>query len=400
VSIAAVGVDVMRRPLHTAVVAAVVAIVALGGGAVRAQDQDRDDTSPRSAAAAASDAPAEDDVEGDVAGDDDGTAPKRAITILPLRPGRTITSKQAAGITARLRVAADALDKEGAITLLPTTKDDDKAVRRCGDKADCYNDVAAARGADIVVYGLIDVGDGGLLMKPAVAGSAAPTTTYLGDGVLLTGDDDRNGLALDRLARELCAPQSLRGTLMLSGQPGDSVFIDGRRRGSVDADGAFVAERLREGTHQVRVERPAGKNGAFYAPFERAVPITHRDEVKIKITLLPKDGSAAMADGQETPGGPPGLAIAGVAVGGVAVAAGAVVGVFSLLDSFAVEERAEAQQLVFPRDTELVTRGQTLALVANILYGVGAVAGGAGALWWALGSAEGTAEGTTEDGAP
>ncbi len=352
-----------------------VALGFLGAGSAVADDD----------VAAANDVAATGD-DGAVDDGDDDAGPKRAVTLLPLRPGRTITSKQAAGITARLRVAADALDKEGAITLLPSTKDDDKAVRRCGDKVDCYRDVASARGADVAIAGAVEVGEGGLLLVPMLAGEGAARIT-LPNSVLVTADDDTNGLALDRLARELCAPETLRGSLSLRGQPGDAVFVDGRRRGTLDEEGVFVAEGLREGPHQVKVERPAGKNGLLYEPFEREVSIVHRDEVKLKITLLPKEGTEAMAGGEQTDG-PPTIAVAGVVVAGVAEAAGAVVGVFSLLDSFAVEERAEAQQLVFPRDTELVQRGQALALGANVLFGVGAVVGGASALWWVLGSAD------------
>ena len=49
-----------------------------------------------------------------------------------------------------------------------------------------------------------------------------------------------------------------------------------------------------------------------------------------------------------------------------------------------VEERAADRQLVFPRDEVLITRGTTLAVVADVLYGVGAAAAAGGVALWVL----------------
>lgn len=314
----------------------------------------------------------------DVAASDDGGAEVAAVAVLPLQAGRTITTKQAAGVLARLRAAIVAVADEGAIKVLPTTKDDDKVVRRCGQDAACHTDVATARGADILVFGVVEAGEGGLQLVARTTGRAATEKT-----LLFTADDDVTGAALDRLARELLAPGTLRGTLTLTGQAGDIVVVDGQRRGTLDGDGGFTLERLREGRHPIEVRRPEGQNGALYEPFTREVEITHRETTTVKVVLLPKSQTATLGEAPAA-GGPPVVAIATVATGGVLVLGGVGVGVFSLLDAFAVEDRAKQQQLVFPRDEALVTRGRTLAVVANVLYGAGAVVAGAGAAWWAL----------------
>jgi hypothetical protein len=301
-----------------------------------------------------------------------------AVAVLPLQAGRTVTTKQAAGVLARLRAAFEVVADEGAIKLLRETKDDDKVVRRCGQDADCHSDVATARGADVVVYGLVEAGEGGLRLVARTTGRAASERA-----LLFTADDVVTDAALDRLARELVAPGSLRGALSLTGQAGDMVVVDGQRRGTIGDDGTFTLERLREGRHPVEVRRPEGHNGAFYEPFSREVVITHRETTTVKVVLLPTTSTATLGQ-PDAAGGPPVIAIAAVATGGALVLGGVTVGVFSLLDAFAVEDRAKQQQLVFPRDEALVSRGRTLAVVANVLYGAGAAVAGAGAAWWLL----------------
>ena len=314
-----------------------------------------------------------------------------AVAVLPLQAGRGITKKQAAGVLARLRAAIKIVVDEGAITLLPTTKDDDKVVRRCQNDGACHTDVAEARGADVLVFGVVEAGDGGLRLVARTTGRGATEKD-----LLFTADDVVTDAALDRLARELLAPATLRGALALTGQAGDIVVVDGRRRGTINGDGAFTLERLREGRHPIEVRRPEGENGALYEPFTRDVAITHRATTMVKVVLLPKTQTATLG---EAPAGeaPPIVAVAAVATGGVLLVGGVGVGVFSLLDAFAVEERAAQQQLVFPRDEALVTRGRTLAVVANVLLGAGAVVAGAGAAWWAL--APGEADSSDDTGA-
>jgi hypothetical protein len=333
-----------------------------------------------------------DDVAVTSGADADAGAEIPAVAVVPLQSGTTVTTKQARGVLARLRTALEAVADEGAIKLLPATKDDDKVVRRCGQEAGCYGDTATARGADVVIYGLVEAGEGGLRLVAKTTGRAASERA-----LLFTADDVVTDAALDRLARELVAPGSLRGALSLRGQPGDTVIVDGQRRGTIGDDGTFTLERLREGRHPVEVRRPEGHNGAFYEPFTREVVITHKETTSIKVVLLPTTSTATLGEVGDG-GGPPFVAIAAVATGGALVLGGATVGIFSLLDAFTVEDRAEQQQLVFPRDEALVTRGRTLAVVANVLYGAGAVVAGAGAAWWWLAPVDDDGAATVGDG--
>ena len=188
----------------------------------------------------------------------------------------------------------------------------------------------------------------------------------------------------------------MQGTLILKGQVGDVVRIDGRRRGTIGADGSWTRVALREGPHTIEVRRPAGRNGTLYDPFTRDVQMVHRETMTIKVTLLPKDATATLSDDDKgtLPVGP----IVAIGVGSAAIVSGIVFGALSLTTSFEVEERASQQQLVFPRDTALVQQGRTFAFVSSVLTGVGIVAAGGGAAWWALSATPPTEDDDDSDG--
>ena len=318
-------------------------------------------------------------------GDDEAPrGERRAVSLLPLTALGTVTGKQAKGVTAQLRAAAESLARDDVIRLLATTKDDDAALRRCGGDAACFDDVARLRGADRLVTGAVtNAGTGLLVTLQLHPGSKSATTT-------LEGNDD-DDTRLDRIVREVFAEDTLRGTLRVEGQAGDEVVLDARRRGTLQepkegGPAAFQIEKLREGAHNLVVTRPISKNGTAYEPFTRAVAVRHRETTTVKVTLLPKASTASLTGNDEAAvgGGVPVAAIATVGVGVVGVGVGIVFGVLSLQDSQAVEARAATQQLVFPRDQELVDRGATSAVVANVAYGVGAAAIVGGVAWWLL----------------
>jgi hypothetical protein len=332
---------------------------------------------PAAPTAATAAAPIEDATESD--------SPTRTVVVLPFQAGRGVTAQQAQGVAARVRRTMAALGDEGSLSLLPSTKADDKAVRRCAQEAACYADIAAARGADVVVYGLVESGAGALRVVAKASGRGTVEHTFA-----FRADDDATNSALDRVARELAAPETLRGSLKLTGQPGDSVVVDGQRRGTIETDGTFVLEHLREGRHALEVRRTEGNNGEFYEPFVRTVTITHRQETALKVVLLRADPATAPSTSAD---GPSVISIAAMAAGGALVLGGVGAGVWSLVDAANVAERAQAQQLFFPRDEGLVSRGRTLAVVANVLWGAGVIVGCAGGAWWALG-------GSHDDDAP
>ncbi|HEY1100589.1 MAG TPA: hypothetical protein VGF99_16730 [Myxococcota bacterium] len=353
------------RLLPTLLLVSLPSLAALSASAQRSLDDD--DAPPTTASTT-------DEEEAPV---EEAPVPVRTVALMPLVPGRTITSKQAAGLTARLREALTAIAEEGTLRVLTDTKDDDKAVRRCGVDRSCWTDVASVRGADRLGFGSIELDDGGGLRL-----TLSTTTNSEAKTAVFAGERSDDLARFDRLARELFAEESLRGTLIVSGQTGDIVLFDGRRRGTIGADREFRLERVREGEHRLEVRRPPGRNGTLYDPFTRTLTIAHREEARVKVTLLPREQTATL--GEDTQEGPPLLGIVGVGVGSAAIVGGVVVGVLSLMNSFEVEERAENQQLFFPRDSGLVQQGRTLALTSSILVGVGVVAAGAGAAVWAL----------------
>ena len=350
---------------------------------------------PRAAAHAASRAsPATEAADGDAADSsavddravDEAPEPRRAVTLLPLVGARRVTAKQARGITAQVRSAVDVLVGEGVARLLPTTSADDGVLRKCAADAACFDDVARARGADRLARGVVAPGDGGLVVTLTLSPEARVVTTTL-DGS--AGDAAR----LDRLVREAFAEDTLRGTLRVEGQQGDVVEVDGRRVGALTAEGTVDVPRLREGTHALRVTRPDTKNGTAYDPYAHDVVVRHAETTTAKALLLPRESTGALGgEAASTTTGPPVAAVVSTVAGGVMVAGAVTCGVFSLLDSNEVAKRANDQQLVFPRDEELVTRGTTLAIVADVLYGVGGLALAGGVTLWVTSSSTATEE--------
>jgi hypothetical protein len=326
--------------------------------------------------------------DADVADADPDAPPirRRAVSLLPLAGGGRVTSKQARGLTAQVRAALTTLVDEGALRLLPATSDDAAALRRCVEVVDCYATVARTRGADRLALGRVAPGDGGLAVTLTVAPDGRVVTTTLDGGA---GDAAR----LDRLVREAFAEDTLRGSVRVVGQPGDIVEVDGRRVAALTADGFVEVPRLREGKHALRVTRPESKNGTAYDPYAHDVVVRHAEQTTVKVVLLPRESTGALgAEVASVPQGPPVAAIVSTATGGVLLAGAVTFGVLSLLDSREVEKRAADQQLVFPRDEELVTRGTTLAIVADILYGAGALALGGGVALWMTSSSPATEE--------
>ncbi|OGQ26824.1 MAG: hypothetical protein A2138_14465 [Deltaproteobacteria bacterium RBG_16_71_12] len=308
-----------------------------------------------------------------------------AVVLLPLGPDGTTSVKQARGVAAQLRDALDAGPvAEGLCTLLSSSKDDDQQAERCRRDATCLGEVAALRGADVIVAGVIAPGADGLLVSVvAVAASGKEALRRL--EVTLRGDaaDQRR---IDRLVRSAVGPHALRGTLALTGDEGATVTLDGVPRGTLPLPGPLAP--LVEGEHDLLVEKPG------FEPYRRPVTIAHAETAQVKATLLPLTsgdrarvpGSDIGGDGDGRRGGaaPDGPPLDVVVVGGVGaglVALGVIAGTWSLLDALAVEERAEQQQLMFPRDSGLLARGQILAWTADGLYlaGLGAL-GVAGAL--------------------
>ncbi|MBI1946119.1 MAG: PEGA domain-containing protein [Deltaproteobacteria bacterium] len=303
-----------------------------------------------------------------------------AVVLLPLVPDGTTSVKQARGITAQLRDAlVSGPTADGLCTMLSASKDDDKQAERCRRDAGCLGEVAALRGADVMLAGVIAPGADGLVVSLVAAAPSAKEALRRVE-VTLRGDAG-DARRIDRVVRSAVGPHALRGKLALTGDEGATVTLDGVARGvlPLTEPQAKPLSVLVEGEHDLLVEKPG------FEPYRRPVAIVHAETVEVKATLLP----LTSGDRARVPDGAGGAASDGppldvLVVGGVGaglVALGAVAGTWSLLDALAVQARAEEQQLLFPRDAGLLLRGQILAWTADGLYlvGLGAL-GVAGAL--------------------
>src|SRR5688572_11981615 len=110
-----------------------------------------------------------------------------AVLLLPLDAEGSLSLKQAAGVTFQMR---EAVERGGFAKLLPASaKADDKDAEKCGMDATCLAQVAAVRGADVVVAGQVAPAPDGLLLTaiaagPGVSGGSRKVTRTL------HGDED------------------------------------------------------------------------------------------------------------------------------------------------------------------------------------------------------------------
>lgn len=312
--------------------------------------------------------------------------PATAVVLLPFVPDGSVTLKQARGLAAQLRSSVEA----GAyVKLLSQSKDDEKQAERCRTDPKCLARIADLRGADLLLAGSATPAPDGLRISVVVVrpASAEPVRRV---EVTIQGND-RDAHRFDRLGRAALAPEALRGSLVVVGERGASVEVDGRAIGTLPLSGP-VGD-LVEGDHIV-VVRKSGWDDS-----RRQVAITHDETTEVKVVLLaartdPRpdqlpdgNGDAGNDDagnGDAGNGAFPVEAIVAGSIGGGLVLLGGVAGTLSLLDSLDVEKRAAAQQLTFPQDSGLVLRGQVFAWTANALYAAGAIGLAAGGVLWLL----------------
>jgi hypothetical protein len=297
-----------------------------------------------------------------------------AVVLLPLAPEGSVSVKQARGVSAELRDAlASGPAAEGLCSLLSASKDDEKQAERCGRDAACLGELAAVRGADLLIAGVLGAGSEGLLVSAVVVAPSAkealrrPEATLRGD----SGDARR----VDRLVRTAIGPAALRGALALTGDEGATVTVDGVPAGTLPIAAPLTG--LTEGEHRLVVAKPG------FEAYQRPVAIVHGETLAVKATLLPLRAGVAPL-GLDAPDAAPALPLDVVVLGSIAgglLVLGTAAGTWSMLDGLAVVERAQDQQLMFPRDKGLMLRGQILAYTADGLWLAGlATAGAAAAL--------------------
>jgi hypothetical protein len=316
---------------------------------------------------------------------DDAKPTKRSVTMLPLVARGELSQKAAKGVTSRIR---DAVGGVEGILPLEASKEDDRAIRQCSKAADtledtfdveCLRDAMFVRQATRLGAGIVTPVDGALLVQVLVIERD-------GSGILKVVEaritDDAAPAPVDRLAREMFAEETLRGSLMVEGNEGDAVFVDGQPRGALP----LQLDGLREGTHELVVRR------AGYSDFMRQVDIRHAETVELTAVLIPGDSRADVASVANDEGTLPvaqwimmgsGVALIGVGVGA---------GVISMLEAQNLEELARQQKLFLPQSQDALNRGAIAAIAANALYVVGGAALVGGAAWWLLSAAADDAE--------
>lgn len=300
------------------------------------------------------------------------TAPP-AVAVLPFVAGPGTTKKQAAGVTALFRKKVESVD---FLKLLKQRRDDKRTVRKCKRDAACYGQATFSRGASLLAYGEVtEQADGfGVYILVFEPKAKEPLRQVIGDIVGAEEDiDDR----LARMIRETFAPEALAGGIVIHGNPeGAAVYLDDKLAGELPLP---PTTGVVEGEYVLRIE----KDG--YYPHVRPVNIRFSEITVVDVTLVSKrkkfEQSKVFEDESEGTGpnliGP----IATAAVGGALAVVAAGLGTVSLLDSLEVERRAATQNLLFPRDGDLIARGRLFATLSTLTWATSALAVAGGGAW-------------------
>lgn len=289
------------------------------------------------------------------------------VVFLPLLPERGVSKREAQGIHALVRAA---LDEADFVKPLPATRADEKQAKKCGLDPKCLSDLAYARGADLLAAGVLVPSEEGFVARVVVVTPKSEVPLREVDEPLLGVRADLEE-RIDRLLRKAFAPKALAGGVLVVGSPaGAFVLIDGKVAGALPMEAPVLG--IVEGEHEVTVRKKG------YVPLTKPIVVRFREVTRVDVVLRPDEAAAKPKAEVALPLGPLALGGAGLVA---ALAAGAF-GTGALLIQREVERRAEKQQLFFPRDAELLRRGEILSWVANGLYVTGALllAGGGG--WW------------------
>jgi len=296
------------------------------------------------------------------------------VVALPLAAGEGASKKEAAGLDAIWR---ERLEAAGIVRLLARTRADDDASFRCGRDPGCLGRVATERGADLIIAGAVDETSEGFFVRVLVVEAGAERALRTADQPVM-GTRENMGEWLDRLVRLALQPAALAGGLMVLGSPaGATVTVDGKDAGVVPFEEPLAG--IVEGTHTIRIEHPG------YAAWERRVDIRFREVARVDMTLR---ALGVVVD--ETPEVDVLYDVVpwvGVGVGALLLAGGAVFGTLSTLDAIELERRAQQGVLFFPKDADLLSRGEFYAWTANGMYVAGAAVAVGGAALWVVGLA-------------
>jgi hypothetical protein len=282
-----------------------------------------------------------------------------SVGVLPVANGEDVTRKEARGIDAILRQRLDAAD---FIEVLESIGEDDSAAFKCGRDPGCLSGLAETRGADMVATAILESAEEGFVLRLIVVEAGSERVLRdVREPVSGNAEDISNWI--DRALRKAFAPDALAGGLVIRGDPeGARVLVDDAVAGTLPITEPIAG--IVEGTHRLRVELEG------YTTLERRFDVLYGEVTQLEVMLTPEDvGAREEAPPLDMVGVVLPISLASLGVGFVAGGAG--FGVLSMFDAQEVERRAAAQLLVFPRDEEVIRRGEGFALVANVLYGVG-----------------------------
>lgn len=298
------------------------------------------------------------------------------VAVMPFSGDEGVTRAETKELNRWLRASMQASPTE--IKLLRRNKRDRKDARKCGMDEKCLSDLAFVRGADAIVAGSWRYVSDELVLTAIVAKPQATSPVRRFERVVEAKHSKSDWMA-ERIWREAFLPDSLRGSLWISGSPeGAMISVDGVELGTLPLEAAI--------DHIPVGERKVVLSKAGYRELRKTVEIEfqRRTEERFVLVALPAEDSATLADART---GADDSAWVPWTLGGTGmglVSAGIATGLVTLWLQQEVETRAAKQLLYFPRDEKLIQSGQTLALATNLLWGAGILACTGAGLWFVL----------------
>ena len=252
-------------------------------------------------------------------------------------------------------------------------KKDRKRLKACGAKIKCIKKWLNQRG----VFGLFFIKmiptDEGVRLSMRFVDEQSEDRLMMQH---IQWQDDLNTLnyEIEVMARRWIRPQSLKGTLKLSGLTADAkLWLDG-----VEVTDGLMQEawsrQLQAGIHTVRVERNA------FVPYAKNIEIHHRKVSEVEVfwnadPLYEVEQEVSRFNTRRTE------VLIGTGVAGVAVLTWAGAAINTLIVGADMEKRANAQMLHGEIHETLVSEGTTSALIANISLGAFMAAVGWNLYW-------------------
>jgi hypothetical protein len=250
-------------------------------------------------------------------------------------------------------------------------KKDRQRLKKCGAKAKCLKRWLSQRGVLGLFYIKLVPQDEGLQLSMRFLDQEGDARVK-SQNLVWNTDLDTFNYDIEVMVRRWLKPDTLRGTLKLSGLTSDAkLWLDGVSMTEGLMQAAW-SRTMQAGIHTVRVERNA------YVPYAKNIEINHRKTTQVEVSWRPDplykvEKDVSRFDTRRTE------VLIGTGVAGASLLVWTGAAVNTLIVGAEMEKRAQAQLLYGETHTDLVAQGETSAWVANI--SLGALAG---ALAWNL----------------